>query len=101
MAKIKKKGWFSKIESREDALKVVKDSSTGFFVVAAIQAALAFLVGFSILIDAAIYVIGGFFLRRFNSRAAAIVLLLVASVTGMVTVTNWLAKISGEGITFS
>jgi cobalamin synthase len=44
-AKEKKKGWFSKIESREDALKVVKDTSSGFFVVAALQAALSFLMG--------------------------------------------------------
>lgn len=84
---LKKMGLFSKIESREDALKVVKDTSLGFFVVAGLQAALSFLVGFSVLFDAVIYVAGGFFLRRFNSRAAAVVLLLLA--------------IAGAGVTFA
>ena len=41
-----KKGWFSKIESRADALKVVKETSTAFYVLAAIQAALSFWPGF-------------------------------------------------------
>ena len=97
MAEPKKKGWLSKIESRADALKVVKDSSTAFFVVAAIQAALSFLVGFSVLIDAFIYAIGGFFLRRFNSRAAAIVLLLLAVLSAGVTVANKLGENLGGG----
>ena len=97
MAEQKKMGWFSKIESRADALKVVKDTSTGFFVVAAIQAALSFWVGFSVLFDAAIYVVGGFFLRRFNSRVAAIVLLLLALLGAGVTVANKLGENLGGG----
>lgn len=86
--KEKKKGWFAKIESRDDALKVVKDTSMGFFFVAALQAALSFLVGFSILFDAVIYAVGGFFLRRYNSRAAAVVLLILAVVGAGVTFAN-------------
>ena len=97
MAEQKKMGWFSKIESRADALKVVKDTSTGFFVVAAIQAALSFWVGFSVLFDAAIYVVGGFFLRRFNSLVAAIVLLLLALLGAGVTVANKLGENLGGG----
>ena len=97
MAEVKKKGWFSKIESRADALKTVKDASTGFFVVAALQAALSFLVGFSVLIDAAIYVVGGFFLRRFNSRAAAVVLLSLALLGLGVTVANKFGENLGGG----
>lgn len=86
--KVKKKGWFSKIESREDALKVVKDTSMGFFAVAGLQAALSFLVGFSVLFDAFIYVVGAFFLRRYNSRAAAVVLLVLALAGAGVTFAN-------------
>jgi hypothetical protein len=88
MAKEKKKGWFSKIQSREDAIKIVKDTSMAFFVVAAIQAGVSFLLGFSGLFDAAIYAVGGFFLRRFNSRAAAIVLLVLVGVVVAVTFAN-------------
>ena len=97
MAEQKKKGWFSKIESRADALKVVKDTSTGFFVVAALQAALSFLVGFSVLFDAVVYVVGGFFLRRFNSRIAAVVLLVLALFGAGVTVANKLGENLGGG----
>ncbi len=84
----KNRGLFSKIESRDDALKVIKDSSTGFFFVAVLQAALSFWVGFSALFDATVYVVGGFFLRRFNSRAAAIVLLLLATAEAGFTFAN-------------
>ncbi len=84
----KKQKWFAKIETRDDALRVVKDTSMGFFFVAALQAALSFLVGFSIIFDAVIYAFGGFFLRRYNSRAAAVVLLILAVVGTGVTFAN-------------
>ncbi len=84
----KKRGFFSKLESREDALKLVKDTSNGFFFIAALQAALAYWLGLSILFDAVIYAVGGCFLRRFNSRAAAVVLLILALVGAGVTVAN-------------
>ena len=92
-----KKGWFSKIESRAEALKVVKDTSTAFYVLAAIQAALSFWVGFSVLFDAVVYAIGGFFLRRSNSRVAAIVLLLLAIIGAGVTLANKLGENLGGG----
>jgi len=84
----KKKGLFSKIESREDALNVVKDTSMGFFIVAGLQALLSFLVGYVVLFDALVYVVGGYFLRRFNSRIAAVVLLLLAFAGAGVTLAN-------------
>ena len=88
---------FGKIESRDDALKVVKDASNAFFVVAAIQAALSFLIGFSILFDAFIYAVGGFFLRRYNSRAAAVILLILAVIAAGVTVANMTGARLGGG----
>ena len=97
MTEAKKKGWLSKIESRAEALKVVKDTSMAFFVVAGLQAALSFLVGFSILIDAGLYAIGGFLLRRFNSRAAAVELLVLALLGAVVTVANKLGENLGGG----
>ena len=81
-------GLFSKIKSAEDALKIIKDTSMGFFIVAGLQAALSFVLGFSVLFDAVIYVIGGFFLRRFNSRVAAVGLLVLAVAGASVTVAN-------------
>ena len=84
----KKKGWFAKIESRDDALKVIKDVSMGFFFVAVLQGALSFLVGFSTIFDAVVYAVGGFFLYRYNSRATAVILLILAFVAVGVTFAN-------------
>ena len=88
MAKDKKKGSFSKIENREEALKMVRDTAMAFFFVAGLQAILSYWIGLGVLVDAAIYAIGGFFLRRFNSRAAAVVLLLLALLSAGVTIAN-------------
>ena len=88
MAKDKKKGSFSKIENRDEALKMVKDAAMAFFFVAGLQAILSYWIGFDVLVDAAIYAIGGVFLRRFNSRAAAVVLLLLALLGAGVTIAN-------------
>ena len=93
----KKRGFFSSIESREDALKVAKDASTAFFLIAGLQALLSFVIGFSILLDAAVYLVGGFFVRRFHSRAAAIVLLLLAGISAAVTVGNRMGADLGGG----
>lgn len=79
---------FSKIEDRDGALKVVTASASVFIVVAAIQAVVAFFVGYALLADAAIYAVLGAILMRFKSRAAAIILLLLAVVTSVVTVAN-------------
>lgn len=76
----KKNNWFSKIENREDALKVIKDTATAFIAIAIIQAILSFFVGSSIMIDAIVNMGGSFFLRRYNSRVAAVVLLVVAAI---------------------
>lgn len=97
MEKEKKNGWFKKIETRDDALSMVKDTSTGFFVVAGIFAAISFVLGFALLIDAVLYAVGGFFLRRYNSRAAAVVLLIVASVGAAVTFANLAGADLGGG----
>jgi hypothetical protein len=97
MAEAKKKVWFSKIESRDDALKMVKDASMAFFFIAGLQAALSFLLGYEILFDAVIYAVGGFFLRRSNSRVAAVILLLLAIVSIGVTFANKVGANLGGG----
>lgn len=93
----KKNSWFSKIESKEDALKVIKDTTTAFIAIAILQAILSFFVGRSILIDGIINAGGAFFLRRFNSRTAAVVLLVVATVSVGTTIANLLGAGLGTG----
>jgi hypothetical protein len=95
--KFKKNSWFSKIESREDALKVIKDTSSAFVAISVMQAILSYFVGYSILIDAIINCGGAYFLRRFNSRVAAVVLLVLASLSIGITIANLLGAKLGAG----
>jgi len=95
MEKKKKKGMFSKIESREDALKVVKDTSLAFYCIAGLTAVLAFLLGLSSLVDAVLFSVFAFLLRQFTSRVAAVVLVVLA--TGGLIVTGINRFGGGEG----
>lgn len=108
--KKKRIGFFSKIESRDDALKVVEEASYAFFLLAAMLAVFSYLIGSqSFFVDAAIevviggfflaaiYVIGGFFLLRFKSRAAAVTLLLLALGEAVVTLFNLFGHDLGGG----
>ena len=92
-----KKGMFSRIETREDALNVVRESSTGFFVLAAIQGGLGFFVAPSLLIDAVAFLVFGAVLRKWHSRTAAVLLLLFSLGSGSVTVMNRLGMMSEGG----
>jgi len=98
MAEAKKKSALtSRITTREDALATIKEASTGFFVVAAIMAALSFLIGFTVLVDAALFVVLAFLVRRFHSRVAAVLLLLLAVADAAATVANKLGYDAGGG----
>lgn len=97
LAEKKKNGLFDKIENRDEALKLVRDASIGFFILAAIQGAASFLLGSSLLIDAALYVVGGFFLFKFRSRTAAVLLLLLACLGAGVTIANKMGANLGGG----
>jgi ABC-type multidrug transport system permease subunit len=94
--KVRKDSLLSAITSREEALKVVRDASTAFLIIAAIQVALSFVFGFSIIFDAVVYGVGGFVLRRYDSRIAASILLLLALGEAGVTFANMVgAKLGG------
>ncbi len=87
-AEVKKKKWFSKIESRDEAIEVVKEASLAFFVIATLEAAFAIFFRISFLFDSAIFAIGGLFLRKYNSRAVSIGLLTVSMIDTGVTFAN-------------
>jgi hypothetical protein len=96
----KKKGLFSSIDSREDALKMTRDAAWGFLFVAALQALLGFLIAPSVLIDAAVLALLGSVLMKWHSRAAAVLLLLVSIGQATVTVLNQMGvtAIGGKNI---
>jgi len=90
---------FSKIETEEDALNVIKDSSNGFYFLAALQATLGFVVsGPMILIDSILFVILGFSLRKYESRAVAIILLLLSLAALYSTMMNRIYNTGGQNI---
>jgi hypothetical protein len=105
-----KSRWVKPIKSREEALKIVKDTSTVFFIVAGIQAIIGLAVvaqftnsGFDFsrivtdagLIDAGLYVAIASWLRWGRSRLAAVLLLLMALISLGATTAAKLENISG------
>lgn len=96
----KKSGMYSKIESREDAIKVIKDSAGGFFVVAAIQGVLGAFMMPGMLFDAAILAILAVILRLLQSRVAAVLVLVLSLAISVSTIlTNLgIAKSGGSNI---
>ncbi len=93
----KKKGMFSKIETREDALKALRDCAGGFFVVAGLQALLGALLAPSLIIDAVVLAVLAFILRQWRSRVAAVLLLILSVMILGVTVGNRLGVVSQGG----
>jgi hypothetical protein len=84
----KKKGLFSRIETREDALKMARDAAWGFLFVAGLHAVLGVLMLPSVLVDAVALALLGLILMKWQSRTAAVLLLLVSTAQAGVTVLN-------------
>lgn len=85
---------FSRIQDIDDALKMTKDSAYGFYTLAAIQGGIGFFIAPALLIDAAIIALLAFFLHKFKSRIAAILLFLLSSAMVFSTFQN---KFGGGG----
>jgi hypothetical protein len=99
MAEAKFRTWVSKIETAEEARKVIKEASSGFFIVAALQAALSVVILKNLLglVDVALMVVGALLLRAFNSRAAAVGLLVLALAEAGTTFANRFGAELGGG----
>jgi cobalamin synthase len=81
--------WFGKIGSKEDAIKVIKDSSNGFYFLAALQIIIGyFVLGLTTIIDGVIIAVLAFVLWKFRSIVAAVFLLLFSIVSIVVTAIN-------------
>lgn len=84
-----KNAWFGKIETKEEALKAIKDASNGFYFLAVLQITVGyFFLGVLVMIDGVIFAILAFLLRKFNSTAVAVLLLLLTIVGAVVTGIN-------------
>jgi hypothetical protein len=93
----KKIAWLAKIETRDDALDVVKIASYAFFFVAALQMVLFLAVNSgAALVMAGVTLAGGAALRL-HSRAAAGVLLAVSCIEALATVAKMFGAHPGIG----
>jgi hypothetical protein len=93
----KKKGLFAKIETRDDALKTVRECALGFFFVAALQGVLGAIVAPALLFDAVILAILAAILMKWRSRTAAILLMLMTVFVVVITVLNRIGATSQGG----
>ncbi len=85
----KKNAWFGKIETKEEAIKVIKDSANGFYFLAALQIVIGyFLLGLPAIIDGAMFGVLAFLLRQFKSMVVAVLLLLLSLGGAVVTAIN-------------
>ncbi len=95
--KPKKKGLFSRIETHEDAAKMVRETAVAFLVLAGIQALIGFFLAPSTLVDAVVLAILALILWKGRSRVAALLLLVVSLGEAAVTVLNRVGVTSQGG----
>lgn len=81
--------FFSKIETRDDALMIIKRAAYSFWIVAAIQGCIGIFSLPSMLVDAALYTILAGILMKWESRVAAVLLALLSMVALIVTALNF------------
>jgi K+ transporter len=96
MAESAKKGLLAPIATREDALKTVRDASLGFLFLAGLQTVIGIAIAPALLVDAMVLGSLGLWLKISNSRAAAVLLLIVAVLEAVVTLLNKL-KVTHSG----
>ena len=94
--KKKKARMFAKIKTRDDALQTIKDTSIGFFFIAAFQAGIGFFIAPSLMIDAVLYAILAGVLLKWKSRIAAVLLLLLGVGALVMTFLN-LVGVTAQG----
>ena len=81
-------GWSLKVSTEEQALKAIRESAMGFYVVAGMQALMVLILGAFALIDASLFAGLGFWLHMRSSRTAATLLAILSAVSIGTTVWN-------------
>ncbi|MCB8963162.1 MAG: hypothetical protein H6651_22810 [Ardenticatenales bacterium] len=94
---MKRKSFFSPIQTRQEALKTINGNAWGFMFLGLIQVVISFFLFPELLYDGVIYIVLGALLGLFKGRIVAI-LLLLASLLGLVsTFTNVMGVTSVGG----
>ena len=90
--------WISAIETRDDALTVVKQGTVAFFFLAGLHVLLYLVLkSFVPLIDATVIVVGAFAVRELHSRPAALILVALSGAEAVITLANELGANLGGG----
>ncbi|WP_052594573.1 hypothetical protein [Aureispira sp. CCB-QB1] len=87
---------FAKIETKEDALGVIKETANGFFVVACLQIIIGIILMPAIILDGVVLIVLGLLLRQLKSRVVAVILFLFSVIAFIMTIMNKFG-ISSEG----
>ncbi len=88
---------FKFIETKEEALKTIKDASYGFLFLAALTGVASFVLGPALLTDAVLYLVLALLLFWLKSRIVAVLLLVLSCMSLIVTVLNKLGKMDQGG----
>lgn len=93
-------GIFKAINSLQEANAIVQHASTAFFVIAALQGTIGLIINRSLLVDAILLAVLALLLRKFRSRVAACILLIMTCVMVVTTVLTLLqiAQLGGGNI---
>ena len=90
--------WISSIETRDDALQVVKVGTAAFFFLAGLHVLLYLVLkSYVPLIDAAVIVVGALAIRELHSRPAALILVAISCAEAGVTFANEIGAHLGGG----
>ncbi|MFA5337746.1 MAG: hypothetical protein WC330_05390 [Candidatus Omnitrophota bacterium] len=89
--------WFGAIKTKDEAIRVVKEASNGFYAVAGLNIIIGIFLWKFYIIEGVIYLTVSTLLRLLKSRGAAIVLLLISVVAAISTISNFASKANGGG----
>ena len=92
---VQKRTWFSKIDSREDALKTIKDSSKGFFFVGGLQIVIGLFLAPALIWDGFLFIVLAGILLKWHSRIAAVCLLIISLGSLATTILGRIGVIEG------
>jgi len=92
-----RKGMFAPLQDRDGAVKMARDCGAAFLLIAVLEAVVAYWAGLSLLIDAAAFALCGYFVRYKQSRAAAVIALLLGLLALSVTILNVIGRTRSGG----
>lgn len=92
-----KKTWFGAITVKDEAIRAIREASSGFYAVAGIDILIGLFLWRFYIVEGIIYLVLSLMLRFLKSRATAIVLLTISLAGVFSTVSNFISKANAGG----